>query len=66
MKLNIYIHIGLKVIQKNFCKARLRMRRVMSILFITHLTRSLMGNQHSYPQTVKKTTVQIKTKKEKI
>ena len=44
MKLNISIHIGLKVTQTNFCKARVRMRKVISILIITYLTCSLMGN----------------------
>ena len=47
MKLNISTHIGLKVTQKNVCKGRVRMRKVISILVITHLTRSLMGNRVS-------------------
>ena len=47
MKLNISIHIGLKVTQKNFCKAIVRMRKVISILVITYLTRSFMGNRVS-------------------
>ena len=47
MKLNISIHIGLKVTQKNFCEARVRMRKVISILVITYLTRSLVGNRVS-------------------
>ena len=32
---------------KNFFKARVRMRKVISILVITYLTRSLMGNRTS-------------------
>ena len=36
--------VSLKVTQTNFCKARVRMRKVISILIITYLTRSLMVN----------------------